>query len=101
MYKLPIHLYEKFIRNASLKGMIFNCWHDGVEYQEMLEQALSVQTERAENFERKLANEKMLKSEPQVFAGVFNGEDLFTSPQAKEAIDYLQGQINYLSNRET
>lgn len=97
MYTLPVHLHEKFIRNATLKNVVLRCWHDGIEYKEMLEMALSVQTERTEDLERRLANEEMHKGAPaQIFVGCFKGKDIFATQEVKELLDCLQGQINHM-----
>lgn len=58
MYNLPVHLYEKFIRNRYFRNAVLMCWQDGVSYNEMLENVLCFQTERAEDLERKLVNAK-------------------------------------------
>ena len=61
MYTLPTHLHEKYIRNTTFKNMALESWHEEDEYEQMLEKALSIQIERAEDFERKLVKEKSIR----------------------------------------
>ncbi len=102
-YNFPEFLQTKLLNNLLFKRSVDSSAAENDEYVTMLEKALALQIESAEDAQRfvmkyanRYGNELLSDGAGLVFAGQFEGRDMMVTPEVKRVIDYLGAEIKYL-----
>lgn len=103
IYKFPEFLQTKLFNNWLFKRSVDSSIAENDEYVTMLEKALLLQIESAEDAQRfvmkyanRYGNELLNDGAGLVFAGQFEGRDIMVTPEVAKVLNYLNGEIKYL-----